>query len=171
MGSLLMLAMLSGVNGVAPGFAEMFVAERREKFQKWEKFIRFLANALLNLYLWWRGVPEVKDANGNAPETTSATLALLQQKYKDDLIYSFLRQFVDNGVELLMELLRPSAMEEALMKSLLRGNGGFMSSGFGSTVVVNNAAKAPTAAQVRAGGPGAVAQGVVILPDGSIATN
>lgn len=171
MGTLLMLAMMSGVNGVAPGFAKMFIAERREKFNKTEKFIRFLVNSLLNLYLWWRGVPEVKDANGNTPEAAPATFALLQQKYKDDLVYSFLRQIADDGVGLLLELMRPSAMEEALMESLLSKGGGMFSGG-GSTVVLNQPApmaKLPTATQVRAGGPGAAAQ-AIILPDGSIYT-
>lgn len=94
-----------------------------EKRRKIEVAIDAIGRNLASGFRYFKGEPKVVDAGGAElkPEDPRYAGILLKYKNEQDVKFEALQNAIGEGTKVLLELLRPSALEQELMGRLIAG--------------------------------------------------
>lgn len=139
--TLLLVIMMTG-GKMSASLVEAVIDQRKQTYERWKVFIEFLAKNLYNLWMLVRGPAKVTDEAGNDATSNEAIMKALTEGGKDRLGLWFYNTFIDTGIKMVFEIMKPSAVEERLMLQILANKGGLGGGG------------QPTPNQIRASGGG-----------------
>lgn len=116
---LMLLLTNSSGRGIGPGLINAIIAQRKQRWERIKTMIDFTQGVLTNGYFMWRGVQVVKNADGTPAVSNEAIMAKLDANQKDSLQQWFFNSVMGKGVPLVLDLLKPSEIEEQIMMALL----------------------------------------------------
>ena len=94
-----------------------------EKRRKIEAAVEALGENVASGYRYFKGEPKVVDASGAEikPEDPRYAGIVLKYKQEQDIKFEALQNLIKGSVKVVIELMRPSALEAELMGRLLAG--------------------------------------------------
>jgi hypothetical protein len=117
-----MLAMMSGTKKISASTMQLIQKSQEETRDKWVAFIKFVAKNVITGYRYIKGAPEFVNASTKTTATSLESLADRQDvRWKEDLVYDFLKNAVESATELLLALIKPSTAETFIITALMDG--------------------------------------------------
>lgn len=118
------LSILAAMNGDAdPELMGTLSRMEDEKRRKFETAVEALSENIASGYRYFKGEPKVVDASGAEikPEDPRYAGIVLKYKQEQDIKFEALQNLLKGSVKVIIELMRPSALEAELMGRLLAG--------------------------------------------------
>ena len=115
----LMLALMGGGGSVSPQFITAMQDAQKDSFERWSKLLKALGLIITTGIFYLRGMPAPVDASGAPVFTNEALSKQIQASFQEGKREAFWVALVNSVVDAVLEFMRPSAMQQALMTSLL----------------------------------------------------
>lgn len=115
----LMLALMGGGGSVSPQFITAMQDAQKDSFERWSKLLKSLGLIITTGIFYLRGMPAPVDASGAPVFTNEALSKQIQASFQEGKREAFWVALVNSVVDAVLEFMRPSAMQQALMTSLL----------------------------------------------------
>lgn len=118
--ALLLVALLGGATGgMNDTIIKALLDSQKENFERWTRLIKSLATILTTGLFVLRGMPTPVDSQGKPTFTNEALSAQIKASFEEGKREAFWVSAVNGIVDVLIEFLRPSATETALLTSLM----------------------------------------------------
>jgi hypothetical protein len=92
---------------------------QKDSFERWSKLLKSLGLIITTGIFYLRGMPAPVDASGAPVFTNEALSKQIQASFQEGKREAFWVALVNSVVDAVLEFMRPSAMQQALMTSLL----------------------------------------------------
>jgi hypothetical protein len=117
--SLLLLIALMGGGGLGQPIIQAMMDAQKDTFERWKNLLMALGNIITTGIFFLRGMPAPVDATGNPVFTNEALSKQIQASFTEGKREAFWVALVNGVISALLEVLRPSAAQQALFASLL----------------------------------------------------
>jgi len=117
--TLLFLIALLGGNGLSKEVITAMTDAQRDTFERWSRLITGLSDIVTTGIFVLRGMPVPRDASGNPAFTNEALSAQIKASFEEGKREAFWVALVKGVSNALLEFLRPSPVQTALMTTLL----------------------------------------------------
>ncbi len=177
--SMLLPLLLSGMK-VSPDLIKNIMEEKKANLEKWRLAVRMLATIIMSYIFFKRASIPAVDSTGAPVYSSEGIQKSLNKSFEEDKYADGIKDSILATIDVVFELLKPTASESILYSSILSG----ITSQPSTTTVVQQlpqqqAQQVPWIGQpqtfqnlrnARFVAPGTRAQGVVILADGTVVT-
>lgn len=120
MNALLLVALLGGATGgMNDALIKSVLDSQRETFERWSKLIKSLAAIITTGIFVLRGMPTPVDAAGKPTFSNEALSAQIKASFEEGKREAFWVSAVNGIVDVVIEFLRPSTSETALLTALM----------------------------------------------------
>ncbi len=116
---LFMMAMMGGNTGISPQFIQALQDAQKDSFERLSKLLKALALIITTGIFFLRGMPAPVDSAGLPVFTNEALSKQIQASFTEGKREAFWVAVVNGVADAILEFMRPSAMQQALMTSLL----------------------------------------------------
>lgn len=116
---LFMLAMMGGNSAINPQFIQALQDAQKDSFERWSKMLKSLAAIITTGIFFLRGMPAPVDSSGTPVFTNEALSKQIQASFEEGKREAFWVAVVNGVADAILEFIRPSAVQQALMMSLL----------------------------------------------------
>jgi hypothetical protein len=178
--SMLLPLLLSGMK-VSPDLIKNIMEEKKANLEKWRLAVRMLATIIMSYIFFKRASIPAVDSTGAPVYSSEGIQKSLNKSFEEDKYADGIKDSILATIDVVFELLKPTASESILYSSILSG----ITAQPSTTTVVQQLPQQPQTQQVpwigqpqsfqnlrtaRFVAPGTRAQGVVILADGTVVT-
>jgi hypothetical protein len=118
---LFLLAMMGGNSAISPQLIQALQDAQKDSFERWSKMLKSLSAIITTGIFFLRGMPAPVDSSGAPIFTNEALSKQIQASFEEGKREAFWVAVVNGVVDAILEFLRPSAIQQALMTSLLTG--------------------------------------------------
>ncbi|HAN93364.1 MAG TPA: hypothetical protein DCQ33_14970 [Nitrospira sp.] len=116
---LFMLALMGGNTSISPQFIQALQDAQKDSFERWSKMLKSLAAIITTGIFFLRGMPAPVDSSGAPVFTNEALSKQISASFTEGKREAFWVALVNGVVDALLEFMRPSTVQQALMMSLL----------------------------------------------------
>jgi hypothetical protein len=116
---LFMLALMGGNSTISPQFIQALQDAQKDSFERWSKMLKSLAAIITTGVFFLRGMPAPVDSSGAPVFTNEALSKQIQASFEEGKREAFWVAVVNGVADAILEFMRPSAVQQALMMSLL----------------------------------------------------
>ena len=116
---LFMLALMGGNSAISPQFIQALQDAQKDSFERWSKMLKSLAAIITTGVFFLRGMPAPVDSSGAPVFTNEALSKQIQASFEEGKREAFWVAVVNGVADAILEFMRPSAVQQALMMSLL----------------------------------------------------
>jgi hypothetical protein len=116
---LLLLALMGAGGNVNPAVIQALQDSQKDNFDRWQRLLQSLAAIITTGIFYLRGMPAPVDAAGNPIFTNEALSKQISASFQEGKREAFWVALVNGVVNAILEFLRPSAVQQALISSLL----------------------------------------------------
>ncbi len=116
---LFMMAMMGGNNGISPQFIQALQDAQKDSFERLSKLLKALSLIITTGIFFLRGMPAPVDTAGLPVFTNEALSKQMQASFTEGKREAFWVAVVNGVADAILEFMRPSAVQQALMMSLL----------------------------------------------------
>lgn len=116
---LFLLALMGGNSAISPQLIQALQDAQKDSFERWSKMLKSLSAIITTGIFFLRGMPAPVDSAGAPVFTNEALSKQIQASFEEGKREAFWVAVVNGVVDAILEFLRPSAIQQALMTSLL----------------------------------------------------
>ncbi len=176
--SMLLPLLLSGMK-VSPDLIKNIMEEKKANLEKWRLAVRMLATIIMSYIFFKRASIPAVDSTGAPVYSSEGIQKSLNKSFEEDKYADGIKDSILATIDVVFELLKPTASESILYSSILSGITAPSTTTVVQQLPQQQAQQVPWIGQPqtfqnlrtsRFVAPGTRAQGVVILADGTVVT-